>query len=201
MLRARECALIPDSSTVFTLDSHLSLSRSLGACQAPPLPLTERPPSIAIIIGKEKMKANTLDGRTNHNLLDPYIWHLLLTLIHKQPSSPYICHLLSPHLWYGYLEIEKCCTFYFARLLLPSWIMYPNNSFKAFVHFLELCQFVMQFILEFFSRYWFSLQKSNGKLEPYVLEISLGNGRGLIYRNTIMGFFGYKILHCCVFFL
>jgi hypothetical protein len=142
----------------------------------------------------------TLDGINNHNLWNPYIWHLLIILIHKGPSSPHICHLLSPHLWYQYLEIEKCCTSYFVRLLLPSLIMYPNNSFKAFVHFLELGQFVMQFIFNTFSKYWFLLQELNGKREPYVLEISLGSGRGLVYKSTIVNFFSYEILHCRVFF-
>ncbi len=32
VLRARERALTPDSSVVFTLDSHLNLSRNLGTC-------------------------------------------------------------------------------------------------------------------------------------------------------------------------
>jgi len=108
-----------------------------GLRPAPPLPLGKRPPSAAIITGKEKRKPiQTLDGRTNHNLSHPYIWHLLLIPIRRGPSSLHICHLLSPHLWYGYLKIEKCYTFCFPRLLLPSWLMYP----KAFLHFLKLGQ-------------------------------------------------------------
>ncbi len=35
VLRTKECAPTPDSSIVFTLDSHLNLSRSLGARQCP----------------------------------------------------------------------------------------------------------------------------------------------------------------------
>jgi hypothetical protein len=81
-------------------------------------------------------------------LSDPYIWHFLLIPIRKGSFSPHLCHLLSPHLWYWYLEIEKCYTFYCVRLLIPSWLMYSNNSFKAFIHFFELGQFAMQFILK-----------------------------------------------------
>jgi hypothetical protein len=87
-----------------------------------------------------------LNANTNHDLSDPYIWHLLLIPIHRGPSSPHICHFHSPHLWYQYLEIEKCCTFCCVVLLLPNWFMCPNNSFKTFIDFLELGQFMMQFI-------------------------------------------------------
>jgi hypothetical protein len=95
-----------------------------------------------------------VNASTNHNFSYSYLWHLFFIPIHKGPSSPHICHLLSSHLWYRYLEIEKCCTFYCAALLFPSWLMYPNNSFKAFIHFLEQGQFVMQFILEIFLIFW-----------------------------------------------
>ncbi len=55
-----------------------------GLRPAPPLPLGNRPPSAAIVTGKEKRKPiQTLVGRTNHNLSDPYIWHLLLTPIRR----------------------------------------------------------------------------------------------------------------------
>jgi hypothetical protein len=97
-------------------------------------------------------------------LSNPYIWHLLLIHIHKGPSNPHICRLLSPHLWYQYLEIEKCCTLCCVGLLFPSWLMYP---------ILELGQFVMQFIFKTISNYWLSLQEWTSKLEPYVLKINL----------------------------
>jgi hypothetical protein len=58
-------------------------------------------------------------------LSDPYIWHLLLIYIHRGPSNLHKCCLLSPHLWYRYLEIEKWCTLCCDELLLPSWLMYP----------------------------------------------------------------------------
>jgi hypothetical protein len=82
------------------------------------------------LLPSSQAKKGNLDGRTNHNLSDPYIWHRLLIPIHRGPSSPHIW-LLSPHVWYGYLKIEKCYIVCFPRLLLPSWLMYPNNSFKA----------------------------------------------------------------------
>jgi hypothetical protein len=85
----------------------------------PPLPLGKRPPSAAIMTGKENRKPiQTFDGRTNHNLSDPGIWHLLLIPIHRGPSSPHLCHLHSPHLWYAYLKIEKCYTFCFEKNLI-----------------------------------------------------------------------------------
>jgi hypothetical protein len=118
-----------------------NIQRLAAPRPAPLVPLGKRPPSSSQ--AKEKGKPiQTLDGRTNHNLSDPCIPHLLLIPIHRRPSSPHICHLLWPHLWYGYLEIEICYTFNFTRLLFPSCLMYPNNSLKAFIHFLELGQFV-----------------------------------------------------------
>jgi hypothetical protein len=128
-------------------------------------------------------------------LSTPYIWHLFLICIHKGPSSPHICRLLSPHLWYQYLEIEKWCTLCCARLLVPSRLKYP---------LLELGQFVLQFIFKFFYSYWLSLQEWMGKVEPYVLKINL-EWEGtcihkylqqifyLIFLGTIMIFF-FKII-------
>ncbi len=115
----------------------------VGPRLVPPCPFKKRPPSIAIIISKKKEKGKpiqSMNASTNHNLSHSNIWQLLLILIHRGPSSPHICYLLSPHLWYQYLEIEIFCTLCCVGLLLPSWLMYPNNSFKAFIRYLELGQ-------------------------------------------------------------
>jgi len=120
------------------------------------------PPSLqATIKGKS---IQTMNASTNRRLSDPYIWHLFSISIHRGPSSPHICHLLSSHLWYRYLKIEICCTFYCVWLLLPSWLIHPNNSFKAFIHFLELGQIVMQFILEKFSSFFKNIHQTRGIL-------------------------------------
>jgi hypothetical protein len=96
-------------------------------------------------------------------LSNPYIWHLFLICIHRGPSGPHICRLLSPHLWYRYVEIEKWCTLCCARLLFPSWLKYP---------LLELGQFVLQFIFQFFYSYWLSLQ-----VTIYCYFFSLGSSQ------------------------
>jgi hypothetical protein len=100
-------------------------------------------------------------------------------------------------------KLEKACTFGCARLvLLPSWLMYPNNALKAFVHFVEqLGQFVMQSILKKISSYWLPLQQSKSKLEPYVLEISLDWNGTCIRKCHQKQFLSAKeFLHCCDFF-
>jgi hypothetical protein len=109
--------------------------------------------NLPLLGGSVIVNANTI-----HNLSYPYIWHLLLIPICRGPFSPHLCHILSPHLWYWYLEFEKCCTLCCVRLLIPSWLMYPNNSFKAFIHLFELGQFVMQFI---FKKFYSFLKKNH----------------------------------------
>jgi len=69
----------------------------------------------------------TVNASTNRNLLDPYIWQLFLISIHRGPSSPDICHFFSSHLWYQYLEIQKCYTFYCVGLLF----LYNMNGFRT----------------------------------------------------------------------
>jgi len=156
-----------------------------GPRPAPPLPLGKSPPSAAIITGKEKRKQiQTLDGLQiiicEIPTYDICFWSLYIGGLLVLLYVTFFHHIYDMDIW----KLKNVYTFCFLRLLLPSWLMYPNDSFKAFVHFLELGQFVMQFILEIFSRYWLSLQESNGKLEPYVLEISSRSGGGKLYTKV-----------------
>lgn len=102
-------------------------------------------------------------------------------------------------------NLEKACTFGCARLvLLPSWLMYPNNALQAFVHFLEqLGQFVMQSILEKISSYWLPLQESKSKTWAICTEDQLGVGRDFCIQKCHQQRFlsAYEFLHCCEFFL
>jgi hypothetical protein len=94
-----------------------------GPKLAPPLPLGKRPPSAAIITGKEKKESQFRIWMVEQIIIcqiltyDICFWSLY---IYRGPFSHYICNLLSPHLWYRYLKIKKCWTFCFARLLVPT---------------------------------------------------------------------------------
>ncbi len=174
----------------------------VGPRPAPPLPLGKRPPSLLPSSqAKEKGKPiQTLDGRTNHNLSDPYIPHLLLIPIHRRPSSPHICHLLSSHLWYGCLEIEIWYTFNFTRLLFPSWLIYPNNSLKAFVHFLELGQFVCNSSLNFFLDIDFHYRNQMANLSHVYWRSAWGVGGELCTEVPSSVFLGTKFCIVVIFF-
>ncbi len=125
-------------------------------------------------------------------LSDPYIWHLLLIYIHRGPSNLHKCCLLSPHLWYRYLEIEKWCTLCCDGLLLPSWLMYPFLGIGPICNAIHLQK--NNLVIDFHY-------KNEMANLSHMYRRSTWSGKGFVYKSTFNNFSTYKILYYCDFFL